>query len=144
MSTTTSSTPSLTSAGGSRLASHLSSAGSAGARRWQGHAADHSALNRLGPCDWRPPPSPAPPGIGPWLPCQDLGEVRICNVTLLSLKHISFHFKHDLFAFCQIQSRKTHISQHLLGMNSKTAPVRSPTHVPMPVPVPVNQLWNTR
>ena len=60
------------------------------------------------------------------------------------------HFKHDLFAFCQIQSRKTHMSQHPLGMNSKTAPDRSPKHAPVPVPVtvsvpaPVNQLWNTR
>ena len=54
------------------------------------------------------------------------------------------NFKHDLFAFCQIPSRKKHMSQHLLGMNSKTAPVRSPKHAPMPVPVPVNQLWNTR
>ena len=56
------------------------------------------------------------------------------------------HFKHDLFAFCQIQSRKTHMSQHPLGMNSKTAPDRSPKHAPVPVTVsvPVNQLWNTR
>ena len=57
------------------------------------------------------------------------------------------YFKHDLFAFCQIQSRKTHMSQHPLGMNSKTAPDRlgsaqtdssGPSSPQPPAPAPVH------